>query len=389
MLKNSRLYFLALVSVLILTLLLISSTAKACEEPPQTLLSLYMNSDLVVLAKYDSNGSSQKLYEDEYGYTLEIERNLSIINVYKGQKGLETVSFMFSEYHSNPNQPTYEDQMEDMDYHQSEDYFDVSKIKIGDQYLFFLTKNKETGKYDVSDYVSGAKDVAGKLDVYEKSLSELKSIAENKENRLARLTEWIVKSIEETETREDGISDLAESFYTSNYSDEEKPVKNEAPFVEYEYYKIYTVGVAKNLTQSQKARVSSALYPMLQEAWFAPKPQYANYGISTILSAFNKSRLAVHTYNLLQSVGKEDFERKVIIMEFLTTVVEDSNLSKVYYDYVDLEYKIKEESGKNTPEAKKQVKTMIESRNTFLKDFDKRFKFMFERNFIPVKEKKA
>ena len=59
--------------------------------------------------------------------------------------------------------------------------------------------------------------------------------------------------------------------------------KDKGPFVINDGYGIYTVGVAKNLTQTQKARVSAVLYPMLQEAWFAEKPQYANYQISAIL----------------------------------------------------------------------------------------------------------
>jgi hypothetical protein len=389
MLKKSRLYLSAIISALILVSLLVTTNVKACEEPPQTLLSLYMNSDLIVLAKYDSDGNSQKSYEDEYGYTLDVDRNLLITKVFKGQKGLETVSFTFSEYHSNPNQPLPEIDAEEYYHQQDEDYFDVTKIKIGDEYLFFLKKNSETGKYDVTDYVSGAKDVAGKLDIYEKNFEELKAIAETKENQYAKLTEWIVKSIEEPETRDDGISDLAESFYGISYQDEDPNFKDKGPFVINEGYGIYTVGVAKRLTQSQKSRISSALYPMLQEAWFAPKTEYANYGISVILGSFNKSRLAVHAYNMLQSVGKQDLERKRVIMEFLTGVVEDSNFSNIYYDYLELENKIKEENLKTTPEAKKQVKTMIESRNTLLKDFDKRFKFMYERNFVPVEEKKA
>jgi hypothetical protein len=326
--------------------------------------------------------------QDEYGYSLEAARNLTITKVFKGQKDLETASFMFSEYHPNPNQPASEYEIEDY-HHYNEDYFDVSKIKVGNEYLFFLKMNSETGKYDVTDYVSGAKEVAGKLEIYEKRLEELREIVENKENQLAKLTEWIVKNVEDSELREDGIRDLSESFYTMKYQEDEPIYKNQGPFVYNEGWGIFTVGVAKSLSQSQQARISSVLYPMLQEAWFAAKPQYADYGISVILGSINKSRLAVHTYNMLQSTGKEDFERKRMIMEFLTSVVEDENLSSIYYEYLDLEYKIDEEKVKTTPEAKKQVKTMLETRNTLLKNFDKRFKFMFDRNFVPLKAKEA
>ena len=147
--------------------------------------------------------------------------------------------------------------------------------------------------------------------------------------------------------------------------------------------------MAKKLTQRKKARVSAVLYPMLQEAWFAETPQYANYGISSILGGINKSRLAVHAYNSLQTVGKDDVERKRVIMEFLTDIVADETLSKFYYDYSELETKIEEMKNADTPEAKKQLKTMTVSKNVLLKDFDKRFKFMYGRHFVPVEEKKS
>ncbi len=386
MLKKSRLYFSAMCAALVLISLLMTSGARACEEEPKTLLSLYMNSDLVVLAKYESNGESKKSFEDEYGYTLDIERKLSLTKIYKGQKDLKTVTFLFSEYHSN--QTTTEADPEEY-VHQYEEYFDVSKIKIGGEYLFFLSQNKETGEYNVTDYMSGVRETAGKSDFYEETFAELEQIVAAKEKQYALLTEWIVKSIENPDTREDGIRDLSESFYGLEYQEEDPNFKDKGPFVINEGYGIYTVGVAKHLTQSQKARVSAVLYPMLQTAWFAETPEYANYGISAILGGISKPRLAVHAYNSLQMVGKEDVERKRVIMEFLTGVVADETLSKIYYDYSELEMKIEELKKETTPEAKKQLKAMNVSKETLLKDFDKRFKFLFGRNFAPVETAKA
>ncbi len=386
MLKKSRLYFSAMCAALVLVSLLLTSTARACEEEPPTLLTLYMNSDLVVLARYESNGESKKSFEDEYGYTLDIERKLSLTKIYKGQKDLKTVSFLFSEYHSN--QTTSEIDPEEY-VHEYEEYFDLSKIKIGGEYLFFLSQNKETGEYNVANYMSGVRDMNGKSDFYENTFVELEQIASAKENQYALLTEWIIKSIENTDTRDDGIRDLSESFYGLEYQEEDPNFKDKGPFVINDGYGIYTVGVAKHLTQSQKARVSAVLYPMLQSAWFAETPEYANYNISAILGGISKSRLAVHAYNSLQTVGKEDVERKRVIMEFLTGVVADETLSKLYYDYSELEIKIEELKTETTPEAKQQLKTMTLSKETLLKDFDKRFKFLFGRNFIPVEAPKA
>lgn len=387
MFRKSRLYFSVMCAALVLVSLLMTSSARACEEPPQTLLSLYMNSDLVVLAKYENDGESKKSYEDEYGYTLETQRNLSLSRIFKGQPDLKSVSFAYSQYESKPQpnaETTSESQPEvESEYseHESENYFDLSKIKLGGEYLFFLKKNAETGEFYVTDYVSGVRDASKNLAFYEKNFGELEKIVSAKENQHALLTEWIVKNVENADTREDAIRDLSESFYGLN-ADSEDPIYSQAgPFVINEGYGVYTVGVAKHLTQSQKARISAALYPVLQQAWFAETPQYADYGISNILSGINKQQLAVYAYNSLHSVGKDDTERKNIIMGFLVDTVNDETLSKIYYDHSEIQYKIDELKKEETPEAKQQLKTLAVTKDTLLKDFDKRFKLLNGRNF--------
>lgn len=386
MLRKHRHYFYTVWAAAVLVSLLVTSGAKACEDAPQTLLSLYMNSDFVVLAKYESDGESKKSHEDEYGFTTDIERNLSLTKIYKGQRDLKTISFVFSEY-----QPKNADSQNDYETEEIHDsaYFDVSKIKIGGEYLFFLTKDRETGNYTVTDYVSGVREIAGKSAVWENKLKQLEEIASAKENQYDLLTEWIVQNIENPEMREDGIQDLAESFYGLTYQEEDTNFKGKGPFVTVEGYSVYTVGVAKKLTQAQKARISTVLYPMLQEAWFAPEPQYLNYGISAILGGINKSRLALFAYNSLQSVAKTDAGRKRIIMEFLTDFLADETLSKIYYDYSELESKIDEMKNSDSAVARKQLKIMSASKESLLRNFDTRFKFLYGRHFVPVPEKKS
>ncbi|MEO6589072.1 MAG: hypothetical protein ABIP06_07070 [Pyrinomonadaceae bacterium] len=76
-------------------------------------------------------------------------------------------------------------------------------------------------------------------------------------------------------------------------------------------------------------------------------------------------------------------------MQFLTDAVADETLSKIYYDYLELEGKIEETKKENTPEAKKQLKIMTASKAAMLKDFDKRFTFLHGRNFAAVEENKS
>ena len=387
MLRKSRLYFSAIVAAFLLASLLMTSSVKACEEAPQSLLSLYMNSDLIVIARYDSESEAKKANEDEYGYSLETERKLVFTKVFKGQKGLNSVSLAYSQYVSKPSQETPE--TEEI-VPEVEEYFDISKIKVGGEYMFFLTKNKETGAYSVTDYTSGVKEIDKNLSFYEKNLNELEQIVAAKENQYALLTEWIVRSIENKDSREDGIADLSESFYGLTYQEEDAQFKGKGPFVVTEEgYGTYTVGVAKHLTQSQKERVSAVLYTTLEEAWSAEKPQYVSHGISAILGGIDKARLAKYTYNFMQSGGKSDFEKRRMIGEFLTDFIADEAFSTLHYDIVELETKIEEAKGANTAQGIKQVKDLNLLRDVKLKELDKRFKFLLARNFVPVETKTA
>jgi hypothetical protein len=372
-----------MVAALALASLLMTANVKACEEAPQTFLSLYMNSDFVVIAKFESESAPVKTNEDEYGHSLDTERKLVFTKIFKGQPGLKSISFAHSTYVPNPNQNNAEPEE---DVHGGENSFDLSKIKIGGEYLFFLTKNKETGAYSVTDYVSGVREINKNLSFYEKNLSELEQIAAAKENQYELLTEWIVKSIENKESREDGIGDLAESFYGLSYQEEDEKFKGKGPFVidEENGYGIYTVGVARHLTQSQKDRVSAVLYAMLQQSWFAPQPEYATHGISAILGGINKSRLAHYAYTSMRSVGKGDAERKRIIAEFLADTLNDETFTNLNYEVVELETKIEEAKGVNTPQGKKQLKDLEALKTAKLRELDKRFNFLANRNFVPV-----
>ncbi len=385
MLRKSRLYFSAVLAALVLASLLVTSNVKACEEEPQSFLSLYMSSDLIVVARFDSETAPRKTDESEYGYSLETERKLVFTKMYKGQQDLKSVSIAYSTYVPNPNTNTSEGDEEEPE---TEHSFDLSKIKMGGEYLFFLTKDKETGAYSVSDYVSGVRELGKNQSFYEKNLNELAQIVAAKENQYELLTEWIVKGIENKDTREDGISDLAESFNLLNYQDEEGRYKGKGPFVYFpeEGYGSYTVGVASHLTESQKTRISVVLYPMLQDAWFAEEPQYVNYGIAAILGGIDKTRLAQYTFNAMQSVDKKDVERRRVIGEFLTSAVGDEGFSNLYYEISELENKIDEAKGVNTPQGRKQLKDLTLQKEAKVRELDRQFKVLFGNSTVAVKK---
>ncbi len=378
MLKKSKLYFSLMLTALFSVSLLFTTNVKACDEAPQTLLSLYMNSDLIVLAKYDSNGKSVKSNEDEYGYTVDTPRNLLIKQVYKGLPNIKNVSFLFTDYVSKEKTDVPAE-----DNHGGDHYFDLSKITVGGEYLFFMTKDKENGNYYVTDYVSGVKET-NNLAFYEQNINELKQIVAAKTNKYQLLTEWIIKSVENKETREDGIADLAESFGGLAYQAEDPQFKGKGPFVKFEGYGVYTVGVAKYLTQSQKDRVSKVLYAKIQESWSAKTPEYVYGGVSTILSGIDKSRAILYGFESLQKVEKSDVERRRVVMGFLNDSLGDETYSTIYYDVLDIEYKIEEAQKENSPQSEKTIKDLNAAKEVKTVELEKRFKFMQNRKFTAV-----
>ncbi len=344
-----------------------------------------MNSDLVVLAKYSGDGASTKSNEDEYGYNIDTERKLNILKVYKGSSNLKSTSFLFGDYVTKSTEPAPTEE----ENHTEDHYFDLSKIKIGGEYIFFLTKNKETGKYAVTDYVSGVKETDKNLAFYEQNISEIQQIVAAKGNQYALLTEWIVKNIENKETRNDGIGDLAESFAGLSFQNEDPNFKGKGPFVINDGYGVYTVGVAKHLTSAQKERVSAVLYEMLQTAWTAENPQYVNYGVSTILVGMDKSRLLNYTYSILQKTDKTDLTRKRVIMEFLNDSIGDETFSNIYYQLNEVEYEIEEAQKDNSAQGKKSLQDLTVTRDAKYVELEKRFKFMQQRKFVAVAVKES
>ncbi len=65
------------------------------------------------------------------------------------------------------------------------------------------------------------------MSIYLKRIKELKKISEAKKNQLVKLTEWLVRLVEEPITRDEGMSDLQASFMALEYEQEE-PEKPEA-----------------------------------------------------------------------------------------------------------------------------------------------------------------
>ena len=318
-----------LVFVLLASVVLFRPAAvQACPVPmPQTLLSLYLNSDLIVVAEIVSEKDGTVTDDQEGYYFVEVARTLKISSTIKG-KAPKEMTFTKSEYRDKspePEKTTDLDEITDFAY----GYRGNAELKAGERYLLFFTKDEESGDYELTDDVSAVKGLSDRdLNVHKKRLKELQSILSLKKDRqLDAFTDWLVRLADEPSTRWDGVSDLESSFEALERADEEDLAK---PFTLDEDYDSDSPAVARNLTDAQKEQLSSALFTELQQRGF----EAGGYGsLSWLVRRWDKARLAAYAFGVLQGLDASETAKIKAAIDFLSEIVEDEQLSEIAQNY--------------------------------------------------------
>ncbi len=351
MLKHIRFYTSAafVAVLLVFTLFLtIPVSINACEDsPPATLLSLYMSSDLIVVVNLTGEKDGKITADENDYYFVEINRNLRVSNVLKG-KSRSSLVFTQTEFRYKTGQT---------DEYETEQYFPYGykwhqKLQVGERYLIFLKRNAETKQYELTDEVSGAKKLNDyELSVHERRIEELASIIGKKENQLFALTEWILQNLEEEATRWDGVFMLNNSFealeYGSYDEESEQPEKpRNKPFVIDRNFNGYTPEIAENLTDSQKNRISSVLFGSLGHSLFEKESDGFNYFFANVVKKWDKTRLAMYAFSILQTTEKTEFEKTKTAMNYLAAILGDEELYKIAdrYPSADVQPEIEEQT---------------------------------------------
>lgn len=327
MLKRVRFVFsAALIAILSVSTLILSKPAavKACPPPPpDTLLALYLRSDLIFLADVTDEKDGEILDDQEDYLYVEILRNLKISSVFKG-KPKKNFVFTDTEYRDKKPSENPADTIQ-ITFFQA-GYKGSVKVEVGERYLFFFKKDteSETEKYELTDRISGFKKLSSAdLHIYKKRIGELEKIVEKKENQLEAITEWLVRCVEEPATRWDGIFDLRASF--ESLKNEEEPESDEKePFVIDEDFYSYTPEIAAALSDSQKQRISGFVYSSIQQEM---SKNIFYYSLSNLVANWDKPQLAMYAYSFLQTADPTDAERTRSIMEYISNVIDDEELS--------------------------------------------------------------
>jgi len=342
MFKQSRFFFSAgVIAVLLVSLFFfpnnISAKSKRCPiELPKTILSLYLQSEQVVIAEVSDEKVLKVENENatEENYYFDVERNLDVIKTFKGQK-LNKISFTKNEY-----RPTYKqsDNTEEIDeVYLVEGYRMNTRLEKGKRYLFFFNKDEEEGFYQ-SDYRAGAREITSENSmILEKRLSELGKILAAKDDKFPKLAEWLVLLTEEPVTRWEGATSLSRSFTGMGSEIVEGEAEDQMDVALNENFNEYSPAIAKQLTESQKSRLSDIFIESLNRHFFGgSKNSEYDYAMAELVGNWDKTRLAIYGFGILQSVDRSNLEKTEQVMNFVANMASDGKLYDIYYEYSEL-----------------------------------------------------
>lgn len=304
--------------------------AYACPaEPPPTLLDLYMGSDLVVVADVISEEIVSKEAESDSGDWAEIKKNFDVVTIYKGTPP-DDLTFNRSEYTT----PVRDESGAATGAKER-----WNALLPGNRYMLFLQKDKDSGEYQLAPSFSSFRKIeAANEKLYDRRLIELASIIKAKKDQLPALTEWLVRLVEEPETRYDGTADISYSFRGVRYeSDEDVEADEEkAPFVLTDYSSVNSSHIAESLSDSHKQRISAVLERQLQEALSAgddDEDSSLDYDLVNLVANWDLDQMTMRVNAMIQNSDPADSKRINILMSFITYAFYDEELTSLSYSY--------------------------------------------------------
>jgi hypothetical protein len=339
MFKQPRLFFSAIIIAMFfvstLTTDISAKNAKCPIELPKSILSLYLQSDTVVIADFRNENIVKTEDEDENGYYADIKRNLDVVKTFKGQK-LPEISFIKSEYRQTAKAGENAANKDDADYPEYEMDNLSDNLTVGKRYLIFLKKDNDSDGFLTADYRFFSREINQEnVSAYEKSLTKLSKILANKKNQLPNLAEWLVALTENEITRWDGATTLARSFASLKY--EEGETETEAtPSIDSDFNE-YSVTIAKHITKAQKERLSSTFVNSLNQSLLGgEKIADYDYDLAELVGNWDRERFAMYGYSLLLAIDKSDVKKTSRAMNFVANTINDNDLSAIYFRYTEV-----------------------------------------------------
>ena len=330
----------------------VSARRRCPAEEPDSLLTLYLKSDLIVVASTQSEKVLKMTNEYEYGSYFDVEKKLNVSETLKGAKK-EQAAYVVSQY-TPKNSKNESDESGAIDASEEESY-----PGIGNKALFFLTKNEDNDFYELADYGGAIKKLSDHdLHIYQKRIKELKKISEAKKNQMPKLIEWLVQLAEEPATRDEGTSDLQASFMALEYEQNEESEEieeeenageetanepqvsqREPVFPDKNFRAANTSEIAKLLTNSQKDRLSNVLSHSINvhltklNNTESEEEIVPDYELITLVGHWNKTYLAMNLHAALQNSGTPSARRTSYLLNAVAYLFVDDKLFSIVNNY--------------------------------------------------------
>ncbi len=205
-----------------------TASARRCgEKDPETLLSLYQDSDGIYTGTFEKTVEGGILEATEDYKTVEIKHHFTISSALKG----EARKFLViddREFRYDEQVPTEPEPGHDEESFEDEYAVGVRSLKDGDTVLLFIRNNKEGSTVELADYADGVKKLSvAEMQAYTDRINELNSIFGQKEVNAAHLLEWVIRTTADPITRWEGAYELLQSVRLQMYQDQIEKETNE------------------------------------------------------------------------------------------------------------------------------------------------------------------
>lgn len=212
-----------------------SAAVTACPvREPETLLSLYRDSDAIFIGRYNGSEEGAEIRDDDTHTAVEIKKHFDISSTLK-RKALKTVTLTDSDFRYKDRKAGFETTeevqqaqivpettLEELEEEMS------NTMKPGDNVLLFLRIDEESKHFELTDYRDGMKNLPSEdMDVYETRIKELGSIFAAEKPDPEMIIDWLVRCAEEPATRWEGTYELQQSFNALEYKTQRDAERNE------------------------------------------------------------------------------------------------------------------------------------------------------------------
>jgi hypothetical protein len=220
--------------VLLTSTILFPTTGQACPVKfPETLLSLYRNSDAIYVARYDKTVDDKVVEDTDARTVMATLQHFDISSALKGENRklfvLEETDYRYKNVEPN----TEEVELQEEEEAEEDALYRRPELKQGDTVLLFLSVDKDDKtKLELTDYRDAIKKMsAERLAAYEARIAELNSIFSAKKVDDAAILDWLIKCTQDPLTRWEGAYELQRGYdrmvWQDRLKEEEKANTNE------------------------------------------------------------------------------------------------------------------------------------------------------------------